>query len=1040
MSTTLQYSLSLKTLLLVMMEKFLQLSKDGGFLRNVLFMVVFITTIKPSAGKICRNIPKIDKTLWNRYDQEFFGTIHPSWRLFCKGEVSVTQFATDYNTQLASFLESKPEFQEEVKQFFKHNPPSEKTLKEAKKLKNELRKKARKKDATEEDKAKANQALRTYNYILKIQKQKDDLAKERKQEKAYRKNFYKTAKDIANGTFGQPTVSPNFDINIANNFYTKKYSEPVVIDPSKLNWFPNVNVPLHPYNQSPYKPRDIKEALSKKCSSSAPGHDDIVYGFLVHMTYTHNILATIFTRIRQVAIAPDIWGCSKIILIHKGGDAKDPREFRMISLTLNIAKLFHTLEANRTMRFMIDNGYMDPTAQKAFIEGVNGCVEHIEVVHEVIQHARLNKKTAHITWFDLEDAFGSVSHDLIPIVLRYYNIPENIIEYIVDLYSKLQGKVITKEWETEMFEFKKGVFQGDPYSCVIFLIVFNPIIQYIKKNCDKCGYELKTENNLKKHINTTPFADDFNLISKNKKQHQKMISDIELKIRSMGLVIKPSKCSSLSIQSGKSTNLNFHLLNEAGEKISISSVADKPLKFLGSQITSLNKPQDMFQFLFDKLEKKLMNIDESNLRGEYKLNIYSRYALPSLRYHFSVHNIHKTHLEKLDSLAKKFLKKWLNIPTRGATDIALFHPYLLNIKTPSHLYKEGHAGNYALMRVKGDSSVNLALDSRLEREQQWTNKSSTISESHELFSANIENDRFFVPTTSNTFDIEVSRSLEIPKAKAATKKSIKEEITNLWNEKVYSLTMQGEFAKLLIEEKENVTWQSVIKNVPRGIMSFALKSVTNSLATPDNLKRWGKRQLSMCPLCNNNGTLHHILNFCPVALNQGRYTWRHNSVLYHISKTILTEKPDTLEILADLPGLNMNGGTIPPDIITTQLKPDLVILSRSEKSIFLLELTCSFETNIEAANIRKMTRYSALKSDLEDKGWKCHLIPFEVGSRGYISRSNKLNLMNTFLSNRLKPNVFKCVRDMSKISLLCSFSIFHAYTQPTWTDPPFLES
>ena len=137
----------------------------------------------------------------------------------------------------------------------------------------------------------------------------------------------------------------------------------------------------------------------------------------------------------------------------------------------------------------------------------------------------------------------------------------------------------------------------------------------------------------------------------------------------------------------------------------------------------------------------------------------------------------------------------------------------------------------------------------------------------------------------------------------------------------------------------------------------------------------------MCPLCNNNGTLHHILNFCPVALNQGRYTWIHNLVLYHISKTILTEKPDTLEILADLPGLNMNGGTIPTDIITTQLKPDLVILSRSEKSIFLLELTCSFETNIEAANIRKMTRYSALKSDFSQVFFKSQdfdlLTPFQ---------------------------------------------------------------
>ena len=156
---------------------------------------------------------------------------------------------------------------------------------------------------------------------------------------------------------------------------------------------------------------------------------------------------------------------------------------------------------------------------------------------------------------------------MIPYVLAYYNIPENIIEYIQDLYSKLEGKVVTQTWESDVFQFKRGVFQGDPFSCVIFLIVFNPIIHHIKNNCDKCGYKLKTENNLKKHIITTPFADDFNLISRNKAQHQKMISDIEEKIKSMGLVIKPSKCSSLSIQSGKSSNLSFHLTGETGEKV-----------------------------------------------------------------------------------------------------------------------------------------------------------------------------------------------------------------------------------------------------------------------------------------------------------------------------------------------------------------------------------------------------------------------------------------------------------------------------------------
>ena len=55
---------------------------------------------------------------------------------------------------------------------------------------------------------------------------------------------------------------------------------------------------------------------------------------------------------------------------------------------------------------MIENGYLDPSAQKAFIEGINGCLEHVQVVQEIIQHAKDHKITVIITWFDLPDAFG----------------------------------------------------------------------------------------------------------------------------------------------------------------------------------------------------------------------------------------------------------------------------------------------------------------------------------------------------------------------------------------------------------------------------------------------------------------------------------------------------------------------------------------------------------------------------------------------------------------------------------------------------------
>ena len=46
---------------------------------------------------------------------------------------------------------------------------------------------------------------------------------------------------------------------------------------------------------------------------------------------------------------------------------------------------------------MIMNKYLDKSAQKAYIQGIYGCVEHVQVVQELIQHAKAYSKTAHIT-------------------------------------------------------------------------------------------------------------------------------------------------------------------------------------------------------------------------------------------------------------------------------------------------------------------------------------------------------------------------------------------------------------------------------------------------------------------------------------------------------------------------------------------------------------------------------------------------------------------------------------------------------------------
>ena len=246
---------------------------------------------------------------------------------------------------------------------------------------------------------------------------------------------------------------------------------------------------------------------------------------------------------------------------------------------------------------------------------------------------------------------GSVSHELIQLCLQHYNIPVRERNYIKSLYSQLNGKIATKNWVSDLFEFLKDIFQGDPYSPTIFLVIFQPLIDYIQLHRETHGYQLG-----KAKVLTTPFADDFDLITNNCKKHQKLELDVQRKAESMGLCFKPSKCRSLSIKRGQVNGEHkFFLLTGGGEEVSLKTKEDDPHKFLGSHITNFNSPADHFNFLKSKLEEKLANLDTTLVRGEYKVAVYSRYVLPSLQFHFAVHNIHKTHLDLSDASARKYL-------------------------------------------------------------------------------------------------------------------------------------------------------------------------------------------------------------------------------------------------------------------------------------------------------------------------------------------------------------------------------------------------
>jgi hypothetical protein len=65
-------------------------------------------------------------------------------------------------------------------------------------------------------------------------------------------------------------------------------------------------------------------------------------------------------------------------------------------------------------------------------------------------------------------------------------------------------------------------------------------------------------------------------------------------------------------------------------------------------------------------------------------------------------------------------------------------------------------------------------------------------------------------------------------------------------------------------------------------------SSIGALPTFTGLRRWGGRASVNCLLCGNlvKQTLFHVLVHCKHTLDQGKLTWRHDSVLNHISGSL----------------------------------------------------------------------------------------------------------------------------------------------------------
>ena len=727
----------------------------------------------------------------------------------------------------------------------------------------------------------------------------------------------------------------------------------------------------------------------------------------------------------------------------------------MIALSSCIGKMCNGCVGNRTLRYLKQNGILDSSVQKSFTPGVSGCIDHSWAITDLIQSARSERRTLHLTFLDFSDAFGSVCHNFLPVLFEKYRLPKQISGYILSLYSKLRGKAISSKWETNEFRLKTGVFQGDPLSVMIFLMYVQPILTYLQENFERNSFNGEI---------VRAFADDICLIQKDKRDMQEMIEQTHFFSRMLGLSLNASKCFHLSISSGttkvypkkncfKIPTCDWEVWKTRDrskfqyEDLSpISANFEKAFEYLGMPITA-NSIRSMrfsqFQIVQKRLENSLENIEKTPIRNEYKLQIFVKYLLPSFRYILSVCDIRLCHVKKLDFMADQFLRKWLKVP-KSTTNAFFRHPDGLNIPTFESLIKHAKIGAIATILLRGSENDRNSLERKKTRESDKIQKSLVCEEN-------------LIPKTQELIDELEEKSFvplktRIDKITKKAKNEIRESDSKKFYEKLNSLQVQGRFSDILdgpdIDLKR---FQEFIWKLPKGYLSFVVNSVCCTLSVASNLKRWSYKRLGKNSRCGHYETVLHCLAGCENSLD--RFTWRHDSVLDKIRENFakFLEVREGLKIFADLPGhleAENPKSTLPQqllDIYPSSRRPDIVIWDTIAKKVLIFELTVPFESNFVVQHDRKTERYdgkNSLVDEIKRHQNKCWLICFEVGVTGILTKGNRQRLRDCFikLDWRISRSEFKRLcHDVCRVAVACSRKIFYCRNESWNANTKFLK-
>ena len=380
----------------------------------------------------------------------------------------------------------------------------------------------------------------------------------------------------------------------------------------------------------PFTCADIKHGIRKLKNGKKEGPDLILNEFIKTGTTTLTLtLVKLFNRILQSGKFPKLWNHSLISSIYKSGDPNDCNNYRGISVTSCLGKLFTSLLQKRLGDFLESRNLISHN-QGGFRGGYR-TTDHIYILKTLInKYLNKHKQKMYVCFVDFKKAFDSVDRRALLTKLLRKGIDGKFFEIIKDMYSNTMYSCKFNNSYSEPFLANTGVKQGDSLSPTLFNVFVDDIDSCFIDNSNTDPVTLGQYK-----LNHLLYADDLALISESPTGLQHCLNSLDNYCRVWGLNINTKKTKIMIF----SKNQRIHTANQDFDfSIGLNKLeVVKEYKYLGLIFTSNGKLNLASENLAQKARKAYFGLRSKipfsdNLSVQNWIKLFDSVITPVITY------------------------------------------------------------------------------------------------------------------------------------------------------------------------------------------------------------------------------------------------------------------------------------------------------------------------------------------------------------------------------------------------------------------------